>query len=191
MSRIYILLVIIIFPYWLYGQKVKESINDSRIDSILLKPVQIHIRPNYTKDSLNRRKDFASVFAYKEPSLKDIFIGKSSVVNRNYQAFQPSTSSLVSVNLLSVISLIGKNKDPKSKLKKKLLKLENENYIDHIFSKEKVRSITSLQGDSLQIFIEKYRPSTGMVSQMTDYELLLYIKRSYKDFIKDEPFSED
>src|SRR5690606_35689579 len=120
-----------------------------------------------------------------------IFIGKSSVVNRNYQAFQPSTSSLVSVNLLSVISLIGKNKDPKSKLKKKLLKLENENYIDHIFSKEKVRSITSLQGDSLQIFIEKYRPSTGMVSQMTDYELLLYIKRSYKDFIKDEPFSED
>lgn len=153
-------------------------------NSIVLKPVQINAVRDYTLDSLTRRKEYASVFAYKEPSFKDIFIKKSQTVNHQYQPFQPSTSSLVSVDLLSVIGLFGKSKNPTSKLQKKLLQEEKDNYIAHVFSKEKIQSLTSLQGDSLQIFMDEYRPSTNKASQMSDYELLLYIKTSYEKFIQ-------
>lgn len=39
-------------------------------------------------------------------------------------------------------------------------------------------------GDSLQNFMNAYRPSIEEVKQMTDYQLLLYIKKSYDEFIK-------
>jgi len=155
-----------------------------KANSIVLNPVQIYAARNYIRDSLARRKEYASVFAYKDPSFKDIFIAKSPTINHQYQPFQPSTSSLVSVDLLSVIGLIGKNKNPISKLHKKLLQEEKDNYATHIFSEEKVRSLTSLQGDSLQHFIDEYRPSADIVAQMSDYELLLYIKKSYEKFIQ-------
>jgi len=154
--------------------------------SIVLKPVNINATRNYTLDSLARRKEFASVFAYQDLRFKDIFVEKSPTINHQYQPFQPSTSSIVSVDLLSVIGLLGKNKNPVSKLQKKLLQEEKDNYIAHIFSEEKVRSLTPLRGDSLQKFINKYRPSADLVAQMSDYEMLLYIKKSYEEFIRNE-----
>lgn len=154
--------------------------------SIVLKSVNINVTRNYMLDSLIRRKEFASVFAYKDPRFKDIFIAKSPTISHQYQPFQPSTSSLVSVDLLSVIGLLGKNRNPISKLQKKLLQEEKDNYIAHVFSEEKVQSLTLLQGDSLQKFINEYRPSADLIAQMSDYELLLYIKKSYEEFIRNE-----
>lgn len=68
-------------------------------------------------------------------------------------------------------------------MQKKLLQEEKDNYATRVFSEEKVRSLTSLQGDSLQNFIDEYRPTADTVAQMSDYELLLYMKKSYEEFI--------
>ncbi|MBC8987010.1 carboxypeptidase-like regulatory domain-containing protein [Pedobacter sp. N36a] len=155
-----------------------------KVSPIALQEIAIKGIRNYTQDSLNRRKEFASVFAYKAPKFKDIFITKSANTSAHYSPFQNSTSTLVSVNLLSVIGLLTKNKTPVSKLQKKLLKEEEYNYVDHVFSREKVRSLTSLKGDSLQNFMTEYRPSIEEAKQMTDYRLLLYIKKSYDEFTK-------
>lgn len=152
--------------------------------SIFLEEVRINGIRNYTLDSLNRRKEYAPFFAYKAPKFKDIFITKSPYVSTQYSPFQSSTSSLISINLLSVIGLLSKNKAPVSKMQKQLLKDEEYNYVDHIFSKEKVQSLTSLKGDSLQNFMNEYRPSIKEVKQMTDYQLIIYIKKSYEEFIK-------
>lgn len=43
-------------------------------NSIVLKPVNINAARNYLLDSLARRKEYASVFAYKDPSFKDILL---------------------------------------------------------------------------------------------------------------------
>lgn len=151
---------------------------------IELQEVVIKRSRYYRQDSLDRRKEFASVFSYNAPRFKDVFITKSPDANIQYAPFQNSTSSLVGINLFSVIGLITKKKTPISKLQKKLLKEEEYNYLDHKFSTEKVRSLTSLKGDSLQNFMNKYRPSIEAAKQMTDYQLILYIKKSYDDFIK-------
>jgi hypothetical protein len=150
--------------------------------SIVLEEVRINGIRNYTLDSLNRRNEYAAFFAYKAPKFKDIFITKSSNVSTHYSPFQNSTSRLVGVNLLSVIGLLSKNDAPVSKMQKQLLKDEEYNYVDHIFSKEKVQSLTFLRGNSLQNFMNEFRPSIKEVKQMTDYQLMLYIKKSYKTF---------
>ncbi|WP_219223483.1 carboxypeptidase-like regulatory domain-containing protein [Pedobacter antarcticus] len=153
-------------------------------NSIVLLEVRVKGIRNYTRDSLNKRKEYAAFYAYKAPKFKDIFITKSLNVSTQYSPFQNSTSSLVGVNLLSVISLLSKNNVPVSKMQKQLLKDEEYNYVDHVFSKEKVQSLTSLKGDSLQNFMNEYRPSIKELKQMTDYQLILYIKKSYDTFNK-------
>lgn len=156
------------------------------ITSIILKPVNIRGRRDYKLDSISRRREYARVFAYEDPSFKDLFITKTPTKNYQYQPFQSSTSSIVGVDVLSAISFLTKKKNPISKLQKKLLQEENEKYVAQAFSEERVRSLTSLQGDSLQTFIDRYRPSAGLITQMNDYELLLYIKKSYKEFINNK-----
>ncbi|MGO3109483.1 MAG: carboxypeptidase-like regulatory domain-containing protein [Sphingobacterium sp.] len=151
---------------------------------IALQEVIITGTRNYTQDSLNRRKEYAAVFADKSPRFKDIFISKSANTSSRYSPFQNSTASLVSVNLLSVIGLLTKNKRPVSRLQKRLLKEEEYNYVDRVFSKGKVQSLTPLRGDSLQSFINEYRPSIEELEHMTDYDLILHIKESYKEFTK-------
>lgn len=155
-----------------------------KISPIALKEVIVKLSGNYIRDSLSRRKEYASIFAYKAPTFKEIFIPSSPNTPTHYSPFQNSTSSLVSIDLLSVISLFTKNKTATSKMKIKLLKEEEYQYVDHVFSKKKVQSITTLKGDSLQNFMNVYRPSIEEVKQMTSYQLLLYIKKSYDEFIK-------
>lgn len=170
-------------------QHSNRSITDTLIillknSSIVLEEVRINGIRNYRMDSLNKRKEYAHFFDYKAPKLKDIFITKSPNGSTQYSPFQNSTSSLVSVNLLSVFALLSKNKAPTSKIQKQLIKDEEYNYVNNRFSKEKVQSLTALKGDSLQNFMNEYRPSIQEVKQMTDYQLILYIKKSHETFNK-------
>ena len=154
--------------------------------SILLKNVTVRSINGYKMDSISKRKEFASVFAHKSPGLKDIFITKPlyAYAPYSYNTALNSTASIVSINLLSAIGLLNKNNAPVSRLQKTLLKDEEDSYIDHVFSKARISAITSLKGDSLLAFIDRYRPSVKELKKMTDYDLTLYIKKNYKEFIQ-------
>ncbi|MFA6277038.1 MAG: carboxypeptidase-like regulatory domain-containing protein [Pedobacter sp.] len=153
--------------------------------TISLKEVTIRAARNYKLDSLNLRKEYAAVFNYKAPSFSDIFIQKSPSYKSPFSNINPSsTASIVSVNFLQVLSLLGKNKTPTSKLKQTLLKDEEQNYVDYVFSKEKIESITHLQGDSLQNFMQRYRPTIQEAKRQNEYEIILYIKKRYAEFVK-------
>jgi hypothetical protein len=195
MMRLLFTVFIMYLTYPLYGQQVKGLVNNAKTDTMLvlpkdsgtdLKEVAVKGIRNYQQFNLNTRKEFASVFNYKAPTLKDIFIKKSPYTSASYSAFQSSTSSIASINVLSLIGLLNKNHSAETRLQKKLLREEGNNYVDQVFSVGKVRSLTSLQGDSLQLFMTKYAPSTAQAKQMNDYQILLYIKKSYVDFMKDD-----
>lgn len=152
---------------------------------IPLKEVQINTSRNYKLDSLNLRKQYAKAFNNKGLQFADLFIGKDPNYNSPFAFTNPrSTASLVSLNVLQVISFFGKNKSTPNRLKETLLRDEELNYIDHIFSKEKVKSITKLTGEELIKFMNDYRPSVLTLRKMTDYELTLYIKKSYVDYLR-------
>lgn len=153
---------------------------------ILLKDVIINGIRDFKKDSIRNRKQFASIFAYKSRRLTDIFTTKSpySYVPYSSNTASNNTTSIISLDLLSLADLLTKNGVPASRLQKAMLKEEENNYVEHVFSKIKVSIITSLKGDSLQDFMDQYKPSIQAIKKMTDYGLILYIKKSYTEFIK-------
>ncbi|WP_181390625.1 MULTISPECIES: carboxypeptidase-like regulatory domain-containing protein [Sphingobacterium] len=154
--------------------------------TILLDEVKINPLRNYKADSLKFREEFAKTFNYSKPKFKDIFITKSysSNVPRHPNQASNSTASLISVDVLSVISMLGKKRNPQSKLQQKLIKEEEEQYLDNTFSKRMVQNLTGLKGDSLQTFMQLYRPNIDTVKYMSDYDIILYIKKSYQEYIK-------
>lgn len=150
----------------------------------LLKEIKV-INRIYKVDSVKLRKEYTKVFAYKGPSFTDMFIKRDPGYRSPFAHVNPSsTASLLSVNLLQVFSLSGKKKGQTTKLKEMLIKDEERSYVDHLFSKNKISSLTGLTGDSLATFMNRYRPSIAALKKMTDYELNVYIKNSYKEFIK-------
>lgn len=154
--------------------------------TILLDEVKINSFRNYKADSLKFREEFAKTFNYSKPKFKDIFISKnySSNVPRHPNQASNSTASLISVDVLSVISMLGKNRTPQSKLQQKLIKEEEEQYLDNTFSKRKVQNLTGLKGDSLQTFMQLYRPNIDAAKYMSEYDIILYIKKCYHEYIE-------
>ncbi|GAA3966481.1 hypothetical protein GCM10022246_19270 [Pedobacter ginsengiterrae] len=153
--------------------------------AINLNDVLILSKRDYLSDSLKMRKDYANVFAYKAPTIKNILVEKGwryPTVGSNLVS--NSTSSIVSFDILKTIGLLTKGRSSISKLQKVQLKDEEMNYINNRFNAEKIASITKLEGDSLQSFIQKYKPSAIEVKKMNDYQLLIYVKKSYAEFIK-------
>jgi hypothetical protein len=158
---------------------------------IYLKPVaynlaEVKIKANrdFKAESLQMRKDFASVYAYKPPKATDAIkrINPYLDIPYDYINARNSTVSDVSVNVLQLINFFNKKKDHTSKLQQTLLKQESENYMTGIFSKEKVQQATGLKGDSLKIFMDRYRPGMAQLKKMSDYELMTYIRGCYVEF---------
>lgn len=155
-----------------------------RRSSILIEEVYIRGKRNYKRDSIRFREYFQSEFGYRPVKIKDVFIPKVTYLDQNpiphYVALN-NTSSLLGVDLLSVINLIGK-KDSKKKIQQELLNDEWNRFIDEHFSEEKVEQMTGLKNDSLRQFMDLYRPTMEDVSRMTAYEILVYIKKSYEAY---------
>ncbi|KIO75710.1 hypothetical protein TH53_18990 [Pedobacter lusitanus] len=155
---------------------------------LILQEVKIEAKNKYEFDSLRNRQDFRSVFAYRKPKIQNILISKSGYVrsprfaDRNVNTY--STAAIAGIDVLQFINLLGKDKNPTSRLQKSLLASEDNNYVDKVFSKSKISRITSLKGDALQQFVNKYRPSRTQAEEMSDYEMIIYIKKSYNEFIK-------
>ncbi|RZL60355.1 MAG: hypothetical protein EOO93_14295 [Pedobacter sp.] len=174
-----------------YEEKELSLINNFKDVIVLLRSVAINLndvtiysKRDYLKDSLQIREDFAKVFAYKDPSIKDVLVKKGlRYKTPGSNLVSNSTSSILSLDVLRTIGLLTKNKNSLSKLKKVQLKDEETNYINNRFSPEKISDITKLEDDSLNNFIEIYRPSAAEIRKMNDYEILMYVKRSYVDFI--------
>jgi len=150
-----------------------------------LKEVAIQTKRNYKNDSLRLRKEYAAVFAYKPPDFTDMFIKVDPSYRSPFANINPnSTASILKFNVLSAFSLFGKKNKSTAKFKSLLVKDEEANYVDQLFSKEKVQELTKLEGNDLADFMNKYRPSILDLKKMTGYEMVQYIKKSYAEFSK-------
>jgi hypothetical protein len=153
-------------------------------NAILLNNVNITGSRNYKADSVRLRQEFAAQFSYQKPRLKDFL--KTNLPNYMPDGYGNSTNNTNAVgglDLLSVAGFFGRNRSQAAKFQKQLQQDEQDNYVDHVFSKSKVANITRMEGDSLQDFMRLYRPTLKQVKTMTEYELIQYIKTSYEQFI--------
>lgn len=124
----------------------------------------VTVTSSYQMDSLARRNYYREIFA-KQPG----------ITGRN----TPSGGFGIS---LSPFSYFSREAKQKRKLKKRLLKQEEESYVDRSFPIEWVAKLTGLRGDSLTRFMYMYRPSYKFCRKSNREKMLLYISDKLKEF---------
>lgn len=126
----------------------------------------VTVTSSYQMDSLSRRNYYNDIYA-KQPGITGF--------NRPPDGFG------VSVSPLSYFSYRAKQK---RQLKRRLIKQEEESYVDRSFPKEWVAKLTGLRGDSLTRFMTLYRPSYKFCRKTSREKMLLYVNDKLKEFKK-------
>jgi hypothetical protein len=85
---------------------------------------------------------------------------------------------------LSPFSHFSREAKQKRELKKRLIKEEQEDYVDRSFPKQWIASITGLRGDSLTRYMMLYRPSYSFCRKSSREQMLIYVSEKLKEFKK-------
>lgn len=141
------------------------------VDAAWLPAVKVR-NSNYYMDSMQNRVDYAKVFNFKKPS-----IGIVSTSPSNY-----SPGGLTAgFDLTELINMFRfrRNKQILS-MQERLLKEEQDKYINHRFTKLLVKKLTNIDSSRLEDFMQLCRPSYDLLTTMNDIELGYYIEQCYK-----------
>ena len=125
----------------------------------------IKVTNSYYKDSLARRDEYSNIYNQK------------GITGGN----RPTDGVGVSVSALSFFSYKAKKQ---RELKRKLERDEEESYIDYSFPVEMVKNFTKLEGDSLRLFMYRYRPSYEFCRKTDRANMLVYVSDKLKEFRK-------
>lgn len=142
------------------------------VDPTVLKEVKVMPR-SYHDDSLQNRKDYEKYFDYKKPGFH-ITDGSSG----------EGMGAGIDLNQLIDMLHFQQNRRDLA-FQRRLVNDEEEGYVDHRFNRSIVLRVTKLQGDELDSFMVRYRPSYSFVKRATDYDLLEYTKLAYQEYEKD------
>jgi len=126
----------------------------------------VTVTSSYQADSLERRNYYSNIYE-KQPG----------ITGRN----TPSNGFGISVSPFSYFSHEAKQK---RELKKRLIRQEEEDFIDRSFPVEWVARLTGLRGDSLSRFMTLYRPSYSFCRKNNREKMFLYINDKFKEFKK-------
>lgn len=142
-------------------------------------PVYLEIKPqtlqavrvgqfsNYQLDSMDRRKEYAWVYDHgNEP---------------RFDHDRQGDGVGVKMNIFRNTSTAAKQREH---LEKRLEKEEEDLYVDSRYNKDYVAKITRLKGDSLKLFMRKYRPSYEYCRKAATVDILVYINDCYKLFMR-------
>jgi hypothetical protein len=142
--------------------------------SVYLKPQVLELntlevfQKNHSKDSLATRQEYDRIFNYRLPKVGEVVM----IMNLGVA---------VNINQLYKLLSFKKNK-AKFRFKDRLIKHEQEMYVDNRYTPELVERWTGLKGDSLADFIRLYRPSYQFLANAPEYDLLFFIKTAYKQY---------
>ena len=128
--------------------------------------------PNYRRDSLQNRRDYAKIFNYEKPG-----IGVAS----------GQGGAGVGLDLNEFINMFKFRQNRRMMaFKKRLILEEQDKFIDHRFSRAIVKKITGFNADSLNNFMVLYRPSYEFAQVSNEYEFLEYIKLASIEYRQSE-----
>jgi hypothetical protein len=141
-------------------------------------PVYLEIKPqtlqaarveysNYQLDSMDRRKEYSWIYDHGS--------------ERRFEQDRKGDGVGVSMNIFRNTSTEAKQRE---RLEKRLLREEQDYYVDFRYNKEYVAKITHLQGDSLKAFMKKFRPSYDYCRKAATVDILVYINDCYKQYVK-------
>jgi hypothetical protein len=133
-----------------------------KIQITRLHSVEVNEYSKYTADSLERRKDYDYIFEGKD---------KKKLYNNHLEG----DGSAVHFSPLGHFSTEEKQK---KKLKERLEEQDKDDFIYLKYSR-KVPKLTGLTGDSLYLFINRYKPSYDFCLHATSMDMLIYINDKF------------
>lgn len=141
-----------------------------------LKEVSVMPR-SYRRDSIQNREDYAKAFDFRKPTF-----GTSSLPPGSYGAG-------VGLDLDALIGMFQWRKNRRMlAFQERLLREEEDKFIDHRFSRQLVIRVTTLRGKDLDTFMLRYRPNLEFTQYATDYEFQSYIKTASQRFMRLKKF---
>lgn len=138
--------------------------------SIYIDPVTVVARKTPDQILSERRRDYSKAYGLADPG--------------SLLSVGPNGAGLSIGAIYNYFSKEGKNA---RRLTQYFQKEYEENFVDMRFSKELVRVTTGLEGEALDNFIVRYRPSYEFVLRANHYQLISYIKSKY-EFFKFVPY---
>ena len=126
---------------------------------VALPAVKVTETSSYQFDSLQRHEDYAWLLDKKHPV---------KLWNEKRPGDGPGLS-------FSPIGYFSKGEVGKRRLKKRLKQEEEDYYIDYRFPRARVSMLTGLRGDSLDMFMIRFRPSYQWCRSANTMDILLYI----------------
>jgi hypothetical protein len=158
---------------------VKKISYPMQFDLALKIPVtvmpEVKIRPrNYRQDSLQNRIDYAKAFNYQKVS-----VGSMTSIG-------PGGAG---IDLNELIRLFQFRKNKSMLLfQARVVQQEKDAFIDQRFNRSLVRRLTGLTGESLEVFMQLYRPTYEFTKYTSDYDFQLYIRESANIFQSKKSF---
>ncbi len=150
--------------------RVQEQFFISGYDAALIETAAflsgVTVRADYRRDSIRRRQEYS--YAYEKP------LGITG-------GHTPSAGAGI---VLSPSSIFSKERKANKRLKARLLKQEEDAYVDYVFSPVWVSSLTGLKDEALETFMSTYRPSYEFCRQRSRAEIIMYVSDKLKEFQK-------
>lgn len=138
-----------------------------RLKMDVMQEVKIKAR-NYRQDSIQNRKDYAKIFDFQKPNVASM------------TSIGPNGAGIDLDELIRVFQF-RKNRET-MRFKERLIEQEHDKFVDHRFNRGLVRKLTGLDGDSLEVFMVRYRPSYDFTLLTSDYDFQLFIKKAGENF---------
>jgi len=140
---------------------------------------EVRIMPrSYRRDSVQNRLDYAKAFDFQKP-------GVGSVLSVG-----PGGGAGLDINEFINMFKFRRNRRMLA-FQDRLLREEEERFIDHRFSRTLIIKLTQLRGGALDTFIARYRPTVEFTQYSTDYEFQSYIKNCFLHFQRLEKMEGD
>lgn len=159
----------VIARYWIVPAGASHSTHDIFLTPriIDLMPVSIRNR-TYKDDSIATRQEYAKSFNFRRPRVGEII-------------HVAPLGIAVNINQFTHLMQFKSNRH-KIFFKHQLEKYEHEGFVSAHYTPRLVAATVPLSGDSLNYFVDKYRPTYEQVHDWSDYDMLYFIHQSYKRY---------
>lgn len=143
-----------------------------RLKMDVLREVTIRAR-NYKEDSIQNRRDYAKIFNFHKPT-----IGSMTSIG-------PLGAG---IDLDELIRLFQFRKNRQTlRFQQRLEQEERDKFVDRRFNRLLVQKLTGLEGQDLEQFMRRFRPTFEFTAGSSDYDFQLYIKKAAEVYKRTKP----
>lgn len=131
-------------------------------------------------DSMENRRAYAKIFNFQKPGF-------------NTSTSNPNSGNVgVGVDINELINVFSFRKNKRmANLQNRLIQDEQDKYVDSRFSKIVVQQLTKIHADSINVFMNIYRPDYHFTINVNEAELGIYIQQAYRAFVTGQKISKE